>query len=149
MDSDPSGQPKAPRRDQRPWVARVGRRLQPSAVAEPEADVQGLTELAEKASDAARESARHAAGAAHAASLASLTVDRLGSAPIEQARATAREIAGSADLAGGSSAEARDRAALVEHAVQIEVDREPEQPARRAANDHPQSEDPAKPREER
>ncbi len=135
MDSDSSDQPKPHRRHQRPWVAQVGRRLEPSAVAEPEADVQGLVELAERADEAARESARHAAGAAHAASLANLTVDRLGTAPIEEARATAREIAGSADLAGGASAVARDRAALVDHAVQSEVDRGPEQPVRRTRKD--------------
>ena len=133
MDSDSPGQPRPDRRDQRTWVARVGRRLEPAVASGVGRDVQGLTELAEEASDAARESARRAAAAAKAASLADLTVQRLGTAPLEQARATAAQIAGSAKSAANSSAAARDRAALVSHAVQSEVDRGPEQPVRRSA----------------
>lgn len=114
----------------RTWVARVGRRLSPTADAVHEPDAQRLTALAEQAADAARQSARHATAAAHASGLAALTVDRLGTAPIEQARSTSREIAGSAEQATTSSAAARDQAALVSHAVQCEVDRGAEQPVR-------------------
>ncbi len=149
MGSDRSGHTEDRTRDQRPWVARVGRELSASTVATPEPDVQGLAELAERASEAARESARHAAGAASAASLANLTVDRLASAPIEQARATVREIADSADQAAGSAVVAQDRAALVDHAAQSEVGRGPEQPVRRARKEDSGPEDPRKTREER
>ena len=102
------------------WVARVGRRLSPTAGAAPARDPQDLAGLAAQAGEAARQSARLAGGAARSAALAKLTVDRLGAEPLEQARATAGEIADAAEQAVGASTEARDRAALVELAVQGE-----------------------------
>jgi len=120
--SDRPDQPEQRPGEQARWVARVGTRLSPSALDPPRQDMQHLEEFAKGASVAARRAALQAEGAAGAAARAGVTAERLGTAPTEQARATARETAIAAELAADSSSAAREQAELVDQAVRFETE---------------------------